>query len=51
MEEDFSIMATGGDEEWSEVATSAFEPEEVTAEVVEIDEVDQLANTFASSKF
>ena len=51
MEEDFSIMATGDDAEWLEVSTSAFEPEEITTDIVEIDEVDQLADTFASSKF
>ena len=51
MEEDFSILATGDDEEWSDVGTSAFEPEEVTTDVVEIDEIDQFADTFSSSKF
>ena len=51
MEEDFSIMATGDDAEWLEVSTSAFEPEEITTDIVKIDEVDQLADTFASSKF
>ncbi|KAI8327382.1 hypothetical protein EDC96DRAFT_569753 [Choanephora cucurbitarum] len=51
MEEDFSIFASGDDEEWSDVGTSAFEPEEVTTDVVKIDEIDQLVGTFSSNRF
>ena len=49
-EEDFSILATdANDQDWTEEEILGFEPEAST-EVVELDEVDQLAETFASSK-
>lgn len=50
VEEDFSILATDAtDQDWTEEEILAFEPE-VPSEVTEVDEVDQLAETFASSK-
>ena len=49
-EKDFSILATdANDQDWTEEEILGFEPEAST-ELVELDEVDQLAETFASSK-